>query len=242
MMRAPTQGSSSSTPTSTSTCRSDEDGSLDWRRSRRTGGRRVPGRREPCAISCSRWPRLKNTPNGKQAGARWPALHHVAPAGVCSGFEGFQRQRRGPASRSAGAPPQRRVSMSRPLTTDVAVLRRTRSLRNNHLAVSWKDAAPGETGSPLGARARRSPMRPVPDAGSEPREHDLRGFPGDLHRTLPGPTTCWVRAPSCGLTARSARIPASRLRFTVRSVPRRCSSRRTPASARRRSTSSTMTR
>ena len=158
-------------------------------------------------------------------GAQRSPPHHAAGRRRSSRVEGFsssdERQLTALLARHIGADFDAEA-----FQIDVAVL----SGLDRYESITWrfvKNAA-GENGMLVAGAAQA--LRPaVHDAGSQPREHHLRGFPRHVHRPIPGVRRAWLRLGTAH--RRHARI-GSRTglhAITVRSAARRCSSSHTPA-------------
>ena len=163
--------------------------------------------------------------------ARWKAGRAGAPADHAAGADvrarrRLQLERRAAAHRLLGAPHRRGVQRRSLRDRSVAVL----SGLDRYETVTW--------------RIRRQPRRR--DRGVRPGRPKPYGPPflmlglnlenttsEDFSVTLTGRYLAYDLsgpAPSCASTARSGRIPAWPRATTSRSAPRRCSSRRMPAS------------
>ena len=223
------EGARSSRPTSSSTCRSAGYGSLDWRRSDELiaeGYKAAEAMRDtllPLAVSEAEFARVEGRPSGAPA-------DRAAGAGVRRASKASARPRR-----AAPRPSCWPATSASPFDVGAVDERprgalRPRPLRDDHLAHS----SPTRPARPA-CSSRRGPKpygAAVPDAGPQPREHDVRAI---FRITLTGALSR-LRRRRIRLGAarrRHDRIGSERWRWnsTSRSARRRCSSRRTRASA-----------
>ena len=203
-----------------------EFGSLDWRRSKELiveGYKAAEAMRDQPAAARGLGGRVHEVAGGPR---RAPP-QHAAGADVLA-RRGLQLERRAAAHRSARAPHRRGLQCrdaSRPTSRCSPASIATRPSPGDS-----SRTPPARTAS-LVAGAAQAVRPAVHDAGPQPREHDLRGLPGHLHRPLSRVRRARLRLGAAH--RRHARIGSgSGVRATTgRLAARRCSSSRTPASS-----------
>ena len=208
-----------------------EFGSLDWRRSNELiaeGYKAAEAMRDhllPLAVSADEY-------------AKWQAARSARRRTHAAGAR-VRRASKASARATSGSSTEllaRHIGAAfdvESFQADLAVL----SGLDRYETITWrfvKNAA-GENGV-LVAGAAQAVRPAVPDARTQPREHDVRGFPRHVHRPL-------SRVRRAGLRIGAAHRRHARVgsrpgvgAITGRSAARRCSSSRTPASSIARST------
>ena len=209
----------------------EEYGSLDWRRAAELIEEGLPRRRGDARRAAA----ARGERGGVRGVAARPAgapAHRAARAGVHRARRLRHRRREAPDARCSPGTSARR-STSTPLEQDIAIV----AGLDRYETVTWRLVHDGARGVGLRVQGRVKPYAPpFMMLGVNLENTTSSDFRITRDRALSRLRRRAAPARSCASTARSARTRASASSCIGRSARRRCSSRRMPASAARRST------